>query len=110
MDKLALLQERAEERELNPVLIERAKVWITAMQQERGGTWREPQKVFYDDINEEHVIEITWYKPRCVEINITLFGAIYDKFDNDEDIGAVNTPEERADLWQWLTAESETHV
>lgn len=107
MDKLALLQERAEERELNPVLIERAQVWITAMQQERGDTWREPQKVFYDDINEEHEIEITWYGARNVEINITLFGAAYDKFDNDDDTGPCNTPEERAAIWQWLTAESE---
>lgn len=102
--KFANLRAHAEERGCDPALIDRAEIWLTTFQQEHAEMWREPQRVYFDDV--ENRIELRWYNStRTLSIDVTLNAVIYSAWTDDEtyDEGGDNPDaEKRAELWRWF--------
>lgn len=102
--KFANLRAHTEERGCDPALIDRAEAWLATFQQECSETWREPQRVYFDDVESE--IELRWYSPtRTLSIDVALNTVGYSVWTDDEtysDDGDNPDAEKRAELWRWF--------
>lgn len=105
--KFANLRAHAEERGCDPALIDRAESWLVTFRAECGETWREPENVYFNDV--EHEIELRWYgATHTLSVDVGLNTVTYSAWTDDEaysEDGAEPGAEKRAELWRWFNAE-----
>lgn len=111
LDNLAA---HADERKIDPALIQHAREWLATFRQEcAAAAWREPHLVHYDDVGEE--ISFTWSLPNAMLVvyvaPLPTFTALLQKdTDTDKpenDFKPAWTPIERAAIWRWVNTQKE---
>lgn len=101
---LANLRTHAEDRGIDPALLDHVEQWLATFRQEVGKTWREPDVVNYDAA-EQH-IAFTWRGSRDITVEVAMRTCTYIKSwgtnISDFEVGSLSVLQERIGLWCWM--------